>query len=160
MMMPYLIARPLPHLHISSSSPSFLLPTPSPLQKLIYCPGCCTTCTLFFFYTPTRQHQSTIPHSQTPTPSRPQTKKEKHTFHPSISSCRLLYCFTSSSSVFLSPSWFVSRMGTTSATERSVSTPLIMRKHFLSPGRGVRVSRTSLWEPLARHWMLGGWARE
>ena len=140
MMMPYLIARPLPHLHISASSPSFPLPTPSPLQKLIYCPGCCTTCTLFFFYTPTRQHHP--PNHDTLTPSN--TKKEQHTFHPSISSCRLLYCFTSSSSVFLSPSWFVSRMGTTSATERSVSTPLIMRKHFLSPGRGVSVSRTSL----------------
>jgi hypothetical protein len=38
----------------------------------------------------------------------------------------------------------VLRIGTTSLTVRSVRTPLIMRKHFRSPGSGSSVSKTSL----------------
>jgi hypothetical protein len=68
----------------------------------------------------------------------------EHTFHFSISSCLVLYCLTSSSSAFLRPSELVLRIGTISFTVRSVSTPLIMRKHFRSPGSGSNVSRTSL----------------
>jgi hypothetical protein len=68
----------------------------------------------------------------------------QHTFHFSISSCLLLYCLTSSSSVFFNPSELAFRIGTTSSTTRSVNTPLIMRKHFLSPGSGSNVSNTSL----------------
>lgn len=83
-------------------------------------------------------HQSLVSIESFVTQHRP-------TFHISISSCLLLYCLTSSSSVFFKPSWFVCRIGTMSATVRSVSTPLIMRKHLRSPGSGSSVSRTSLW---------------
>jgi hypothetical protein len=61
-----------------------------------------------------------------------------------MSSCFVLYCLTSSSSAFFRPSELVLRIGTTSLTVRSVNTPLIMRKHFRSPGNGSKVSKTSL----------------
>lgn len=66
------------------------------------------------------------------------------TFHFSISSCVVLYCFSSSSSTFRNPSEFVFSAGMTSFTVRSTSTPLIMRKHLRLAGSGSRVSRTSL----------------
>ncbi|KAH8630259.1 hypothetical protein IG631_14836 [Alternaria alternata] len=66
------------------------------------------------------------------------------TFHFSISSCFNLYCLTNSSSACFRPSELVCRIGTTSLTVRSVKTPLIMRKHFRSPGSGCSVSKTSL----------------
>lgn len=71
-------------------------------------------------------------------------RHSKRTFHFSISSCFNLYCLTSSSRVFLSPSELVFRIGTTSFTVLSVRTPLIIRKHFRSPGSGSKVSSTSL----------------
>ena len=84
----------------------------------LHCPTvsvhCCTTCTLLLF------------------------------FHFSISSCVFLYCLTRSSSIFFRPSALVWSVGTTSETVRSTSTPLTMRKHLRVPGRGCRVSRTSL----------------
>jgi hypothetical protein len=61
-----------------------------------------------------------------------------------MSSCFVLYCLTSSSSAFFRPSELVLRIGTTSLTVRSVNTPLIIRKHFRSPGKGSKVSKTSL----------------
>jgi hypothetical protein len=70
--------------------------------------------------------------------------KYERTFHFSISSCLLLYCLTRSSNTLPSPSELVFRAGMTSSTVRSMRTPLIIRKHFRSPERGVRVSRTSL----------------
>jgi len=66
------------------------------------------------------------------------------TFHFSISVCLLLYCFTRSSSTFFNPSELTFNAGTTSFTVLSTRTPFIIRKHFLSAGRGSRVSRTSL----------------
>lgn len=72
-----------------------------------------------------------------------------HTFHFSSSSCFNLYCLTRSSRTFFRPSAFVFRAGTTSLTVLSTSTPLIMRKHLRSPGRGSKVSRTSLLNPIS-----------
>lgn len=69
-------------------------------------------------------------------------------FHFSISSCCLLYCLTRSPSTFFKPSLLVCRAGTTSATVRSIKTPLIRRKHLRSVGSGLRVSKTSLREML------------
>ncbi|EZF96379.1 hypothetical protein H113_03415 [Trichophyton rubrum MR1459] len=90
----------------------------SPLTPFILCPlfmpYCCTTWIWFLF------------------------------FQLSISSCLLLYCFMSSSRTCLSPSAFVFSEGITSFTVRSTRTPLIMRKHFRSRGRGWRDSITSL----------------
>jgi len=71
-------------------------------------------------------------------------KPGPHTFHFSISSCLLRYCFTKSSNTFFNPSAFICKAGKTSLTVLSVKTPLIMRKHFRSPGSGVSVSSTSL----------------
>lgn len=69
-------------------------------------------------------------------------------FHFSISSCCLLYCLTRSPSTFFKPSLLVCRAGTTSATVRSIKTPLMRRKHLRSVGSGLRVSKTSLAEAL------------
>lgn len=69
-------------------------------------------------------------------------------FHFSISSCCLLYCLTRSPSTFFKPSLLVCRAGTTSATVRSIKTPLMRRKHLRSVGSGLSVSKTSLREVL------------
>ncbi|KAI7165233.1 hypothetical protein KC349_g98 [Hortaea werneckii] len=76
------------------------------------------------------------------------------TFHLSMSSCFARYCLTKSSRTFFRPSAFVCSAGSTSLTVRSTSTPLIMRKHFRSPGKGVKVSSTSLTEVLAGETLL------
>jgi hypothetical protein len=68
----------------------------------------------------------------------------KLTFHFSISSCLVLYCFASSTSTLFMLSEFDCSWGRTSPTVRSTRTPLTMRKHLRVLGRGVRVSRTSL----------------
>ena len=126
---------------------------------------CWTTWILFFFYKTSRSQQWTT--KKTSWASNPVCKTEcqfwkkggqgkkkkgrhagsekpKPTFHFSISSCCRLYCFTKSSRTFLSPSELVLSAGMTSLTVRSTKTPLIMRKHFRSGGRGFKVSRTSL----------------
>lgn len=66
------------------------------------------------------------------------------TFQFSISVCLALYCLSKSSNTCFSPSAFVLSAGSTSFTVRSTRTPLTMRKHFRSCGRGSRVSMTSL----------------
>ena len=63
-----------------------------------------------------------------------------------MSSCCRLYCLTSSSRTFFNPSEFVWSAGVTSFTVFSTKTPLIIRKHLRSGGRGVRVSSTSLFD--------------
>lgn len=71
-------------------------------------------------------------------------KKHNDTFHFSSSSCFEVYCLRRSSSTFFRPSALVVSCGMTSFTVLSTSTPLIIRKHFLSPGSGSSVSMTSL----------------
>jgi len=71
-------------------------------------------------------------------------KKKPRTFHFSISVCLELYCLTKSSNTFFNPSELVFKAGMTSFTVLSTRTPFIIRKHFLSAGRGSRVSSTSL----------------
>ena len=66
------------------------------------------------------------------------------TFHFSMSSCLVLYCFASSTRTLFMLSALDCSCGSTSPTVRSTSTPLIMRKHLRVAGRGVSVSRTSL----------------
>lgn len=73
------------------------------------------------------------------------TDKEP-TFHFSMSSCCRLYCLTSSSRTFFNPSEFVWSAGVTSFTVFSTKTPLTIRKHLRSGGRGASVSSTSLFE--------------
>jgi len=66
------------------------------------------------------------------------------TFHFSSSSCLPVYCLSRSSRTFFSPSAFVLSCGRTSLTVLSTKTPLIIRKHFLSPDSGSKVSKTNL----------------
>jgi hypothetical protein len=73
-----------------------------------------------------------------------QTRRLGRTFHFSMSSCLVLYCFASSTRTLFMLSELDCSCGSTSPTVRSTSTPLIMRKHLRDVGRGVRVSRTSL----------------
>lgn len=73
-------------------------------------------------------------------------KDKKPTFHFSMSSCCRLYCLTSSSRTFFNPSEFIWSAGVTSFTVFSTKTPLTIRKHLRSGGRGVSVSSTSLFE--------------
>lgn len=65
-------------------------------------------------------------------------------FHLSSSCSLFLYVLTRSSRTFFRPSALVWRVGITSSTVRSTSTPLMRRKHFRLLSRGARVSRTSL----------------
>lgn len=68
----------------------------------------------------------------------------KLAFHASSSCSFFLYVLTRSSRTFFRPSALVWRLGMTSSTVRSTSTPLIRRKHFRLLSRGDSVSRTSL----------------
>jgi len=104
-------------------------------SKIIPHTYCCTTWILFFFC----ENDTRLALLFIST-----LENFRRTFHFSMSSCLVLYCFASSTRTLFMLSAFDCSCGSTSPTVRSTSTPLIMRKHLRVAGSGVRVSRTSL----------------
>lgn len=100
----------------------------------------CTTCTLFFFFMVVGLRSADVCFRG----YMNERARARHTFHSSSSFCLANSCSLRSFSTVFNPSVFVFNGGRASLTFISTRTPLIMRKHFLSPERGARVSNTAL----------------